>query len=61
MPEVTLASSIESFLNEQRVDRGLSPLNNSAYRRDLAQFEEHAGNRWRDDPQPLLDFVDALQ
>jgi integrase/recombinase XerD len=61
VPEVPLAASIEAFLIELRVERGLSPLTISAYRRDLAQFEEHAGNRWRDDPQPLLDFVDALQ
>ena len=61
MSETALATSIDAFLVELRVERGLSPLTIAAYRRDLAQFEEHAGNRWRDDPQPLLDFVDALQ
>src|SRR5688572_24914746 len=56
-----LVAAIEAFLLELRVERGLSPLTISAYRRDLAQFSEHAGTRWRDDPQPLNDFVAALQ
>ncbi|MGI8659067.1 MAG: site-specific tyrosine recombinase [Candidatus Limnocylindria bacterium] len=61
MADSTLESTIESFLVELRVERGLSPLTISAYRRDLAQFAEHAGRRWRDDPQPLIDFVRRLQ
>ncbi|MGH2352966.1 MAG: site-specific tyrosine recombinase [Chloroflexota bacterium] len=56
-----LASAIDAFLVELRVERGLSPLTIAAYRRDLAQFSAHAGRRWPDDPQPLLDFVAALQ
>jgi integrase/recombinase XerD len=43
------------------VERGLSPLTIAAYRRDLEQFSKHAGSRWRDDPQPLIEFVAALQ
>jgi integrase/recombinase XerD len=46
---------------ELRVERGLSPLTISAYRRDLAQFAEHAGTRWRADTGPLQEFVAALQ
>jgi integrase/recombinase XerD len=60
-PDPALAEAIESFLIELRVERGLSPLTIRAYRRDLAQFAEGAGTRWRDDPQPLLDFVKRLQ
>jgi integrase/recombinase XerD len=56
-----LDEAIDAFLVELRVERGLSPLTISAYRRDLAQFAAHAGDRWRDDPQPLLDFVRGLQ
>jgi integrase/recombinase XerD len=56
-----LVEAIEAFLIELRVERGLSPLTISAYRRDLAQFAQHAGARWRDDPQPLIDFVTGLQ
>ena len=57
-----LEAAIEAFLLELRVERGLSPLTIAAYRRDLAQFTEHAaGERWRDDPRPLLDFVAALR
>ena len=61
MVDPALVEAIEAFLIELRVERGLSPLTISAYRRDLAQFAEHAGRRWRDDPQPLIDFVTALQ
>lgn len=58
----TLEEAIDSFLLELRVERGLSPLTIAAYRRDLTQFAEHArGDRWREDPQPLLDFVGALR
>ncbi len=56
-----LAEAIESFLLELRVERGLSPLTITAYRRDLAQFADVAGTRWRDDPQALIDFVTGLQ
>jgi integrase/recombinase XerD len=56
-----LADAIDAFLVELRVERGLSPLTVAAYRRDLAQFSEHAGRRWRSDPAPLEDFVAALQ
>ena len=59
---IPLASAIEAFLVELRVERGLSPLTIDAYRRDLAQFAEHAsGERWRNDPAPLNAFVAALQ
>jgi integrase/recombinase XerD len=56
-----LAAAIDAFLVELRVERGLSPLTIAAYRRDLEQFSKHAGSRWRDDPQPLTEFVAALQ
>ena len=56
-----LAAVVDAFLVELRVERGLSPLTIAAYRRDLEQFSRHAGTRWRDDPQPLIDFVAALQ
>ncbi|MGH2427970.1 MAG: site-specific tyrosine recombinase [Candidatus Limnocylindria bacterium] len=54
-------AAVDAFLLELRVERGLSPLTISAYRRDLAQFAEHAGRSWPSDPQPLVDFVAALQ
>ena len=56
-----LTAAIDSFLVELRVERGLSPLTIKAYRHDLDQFASVAGNRWRDDPQPLVDFVTGLQ
>jgi integrase/recombinase XerD len=59
--ELALTQAIDAYLVELRVERGLSPLTVAAYRRDLAQFSEHAGTRWRDDPQPLLEFVRDLQ
>ena len=58
---MSLAEAIDAFLVELRVERGLSPLTIAAYRRDLAQFADHADRTWRDDPQPLLDFVATLQ
>jgi integrase/recombinase XerD len=62
MSDDGLAMAVEAFLLELRVERGLSPLTIGAYRRDLAQFAEHAGGRrWRDDPQPLIDFVASLR
>jgi integrase/recombinase XerD len=56
-----LLEAIDAFLVELRVERGLSPLTISAYRRDLAQFSVHAGRHWRGSPRPLIDFVSALQ
>ncbi|HEX7196073.1 MAG TPA: site-specific tyrosine recombinase [Candidatus Limnocylindria bacterium] len=56
-----LVTAVDAFLQELRVERGLSPLTIRAYRNDLAQFAEVADTRWRDDPQPLLDFVTGLQ
>lgn len=61
MSDPVLAAAVDDFLVELRVERGLSPLTIAAYRRDLAQFAEHAGTRWRDDPGPLIEFVTALQ
>lgn len=56
-----LASAIDAFLVELRVERGLSPLTVAAYRRDLAQFATAAGRRWRTDPEPIHDFVETLR
>jgi integrase/recombinase XerD len=61
MIDPALTRAIESFLVELRVERGFSPHTIAAYRRDLAQFAEVAGTKWRDDPQPLLEFVRGLQ
>ncbi|HJP72376.1 MAG TPA: site-specific tyrosine recombinase [Candidatus Limnocylindria bacterium] len=63
MPNLAeLDEAIDAFLVELRVERGLSPLTIAAYRRDLAQFAEHArSTKWRDDPQALLDYIGALQ
>ncbi len=62
MSATPLEEAVEAFLLELRVERGLSPLTIAAYRRDLAQFADHADrDRWRDDPQPLIDFVASLR
>ena len=56
-----LESAIRAFLDELQVERGLSPLTVAAYRRDLAQFAAGAGSGWRNDPEPVRDFVNALR
>jgi len=56
-----LLEAIDAFLLELRVERGLSPLTISAYRRDLGQFAAAAGTAWRDDPQPVAEFINALR
>lgn len=56
-----LTAAIGAFLDELRVERGLSPLTVAAYRRDLAQFAAAAGRSWRSDPEPVRDFVNALR
>jgi integrase/recombinase XerD len=61
LPDSALSTAIEAFLGELRVERGLSPLTVSAYRRDLAQFAGAAGSHWRRDPEPVRDFVNALR
>jgi integrase/recombinase XerD len=59
--DAALVSAIDAFLVELRVERGLSPLTVAAYRRDLGQFAATAGRRWRDDPEPVHDFIDGLR
>jgi integrase/recombinase XerD len=56
-----LEAAIRAFLDEMQVERGLSPLTVAAYRRDLAQFAAVAGTAWRNDPEPVRDFVNALR
>ncbi len=56
-----LSEAVDAFLLELRVERGLSPLTISAYRRDLAQYGTVAAGRWRSDPEPIRDFVIGLQ
>ncbi len=56
-----LLAAIDAFLGEIRVERGLSPLTVAAYRRDLAQFAAGAGSGWRNDPEPVRDFVNGLR
>ena len=58
-PELTQA--IDAFLLELRVERGLSPLTVAAYGRDLAEFAHDAGRAWRNDPEPVTDFVNGLR
>ena len=57
----TLVAAIGAFLDELQVERGLSPLTVAAYRRDLAQFAAAAGRSWRNDPEPVRDFVNGLR
>lgn len=59
--DAALTSAIDAFLVELRVERGLSPLTVAAYRRDLGQFAEIAGRRWRNDPEPVHEFIDGLR
>jgi integrase/recombinase XerD len=59
--DAALSSAIDAFLLELRVERGLSPLTVRAYQRDLAQFAEGAGPRWRSDPEAVRDFVNGLR
>ena len=61
MADRELEEAIDAFLIELRVERGLSPLTISAYRRDLAQFAEQADRTWREDPRSLLAYVTDLQ
>ncbi len=56
-----LLAAIGAFLDELHVERGLSPLTVAAYRRDLAQFAAVAGGSWRNDPEPVRDFVNGLR
>lgn len=56
-----LEAAIRSFLDELQVERGLSPLTVAAYRRDLAQFAAVAGKTWRNDPEPVRDFINELR
>ncbi len=56
-----LREAIDAFLLELRVERGLSPLTIYAYRRDLEQFTAAAGSRWRNDPEPVREFVAELR
>jgi integrase/recombinase XerD len=56
-----LLAAIDAFLVELRVERGLSPLTISAYRRDLLQFAARSEGSWRDDPQPVADFINGLR
>jgi integrase/recombinase XerD len=53
--------AVDAFLLELRVERGLSPLTVAAYRRDLAQFAAVAGDAWREDPEPVRQFVTGLR
>ncbi len=56
--DTPLADAVDAFLLELRVERGLSPLTISAYRRDLGQFAATIrGGAWRDDPEPARRFL----
>jgi integrase/recombinase XerD len=54
-----LASAIDAFLLELRVERGLSPLTLAAYRRDLAQFADAAPSDWDRGPDAARAFLAA--
>ena len=57
-----LSRTIEAFLLELRVERGLSPLTIAAYRRDLAQFAAAlAGSDWRLAADPARAFLAGLR
>jgi integrase/recombinase XerD len=60
-PDPALEAAIRGFLDELQVERGLSPLTVAAYRRDLAQFAAVAGTAWRNDPEPVRDFINELR
>ena len=58
----TLAPALQAFFTDRLItQRDSSPHTIAAYRRDLGQFAEMAGTNWRDDSQPLLEFVRSLQ
>jgi integrase/recombinase XerD len=59
--DAALFEATEAFLLELRVERGLSPLTIAAYRRDLGQFAAVASSTWRDDPQPVAEFINGLR
>ncbi len=54
-----LPDAIEQFLLELRVERGLAPLTISAYRRDLRQYADAAGDGWRSDPDGARTWLAA--
>jgi integrase/recombinase XerD len=56
-----LAGAIDAFLLELRVERGLSPLTVSAYRRDLGQFAAGAGRGWKQDADAARAFLAGLR
>ena len=60
-PPARLRRTLEAFLLELRVERGLSPLTLRAYAADLVQFAEHAGSDWENDAQALVTFLARLR
>ena len=61
MADPALVATIDEFLLELRVERGLAPHTIAAYRRDLTQFAAEAGPEWRDDPEPARAFAARLR